>query len=187
MVKKIGFIGKAGSGKDYLTTSLICDSGKKYKRFAFADDLKKIASDIFPWLDEDYPPFSKEKPITVFLEDGSTIEISPREVWIGMNCLKKIDPYVFLRKTLQRIDRCILDEEFGIIVTDVRNEMEANSLLKRGFTLIYIEPLKHIYEENEYDKNIEELKKFSHSIFENDFGGPKTVERFMKLINEMGE
>ncbi|WP_230486530.1 hypothetical protein [Morganella morganii] len=54
---KIAFMGISGSGKDFLANYLI--SNYEFFRLSFSDQLKKLATYIYPWMEKDYSPEKK--------------------------------------------------------------------------------------------------------------------------------
>ena len=176
---KIAFTGKAGAGKDFLADFLI----QKYRfhRLSFSDQLKKIAKIVFPWLNFDYPPELKTKP----LNKNTGFEIiqkSPREIWMFFNNLKEIEHNIFVR---------MLNEEFEqvkkvydkILITDIRFWNEFNWCKQHNFYIIGITPSKQIYEHYNLEKEIDEFFNLCDTIFYNDFDDTKTtLSKFDKLI-----
>lgn len=174
---KIAFTGISGSGKDYLIEYLT--RNKNFHRVSFSDQLKKLAKKIYPWIEKDYPPLIKEKPLNLTLSSGEIITNTPREIWIFLNSLRKIEDGLFVR---------MLEEELSllnitnIVISDIRPQIEWDWCKKNGFTTIYIEPLKNIYEPNDFDKQVLAYKDKSDFVFENDFNGTQKFENFIKGI-----
>ena len=92
---KIAFMGISGSGKDYLAQHLI--DNFNFTRFSFSDQLKKLAHTIYPWLQIDYPPIEKEEALNITVSTGELILSSPREVWLQLNNLRKVENLIFIR------------------------------------------------------------------------------------------
>lgn len=73
---KIAFMGRSGSGKDFLANYLI--SNHEFIRLSFSDQLKKLANYIYPWIKKDYTPDEKMSPLNLTLPTGDLIFHSPR-------------------------------------------------------------------------------------------------------------
>lgn len=112
---KIALIGKAGSGKDYVAEHLVFHYG--FQRFAFADELKKVAFQLFP------EAFSNgQKPRKLLQELGQKMRELDEEVWIRalMRQLKHKKPE-------------------RVVVTDVRQTNEYIALMRAGFVMVKID------------------------------------------------
>ncbi|MCR9758528.1 adenylate kinase, partial [Vibrio parahaemolyticus] len=92
---KIAFMGISGSGKDFLASYLI--SNHNFIRLSFSDQLKRLANHIYPWMKKDYAPEEKTIPINITLSTGESINHSPRDIWISLNKLRKIEDKIFIR------------------------------------------------------------------------------------------
>lgn len=113
-MNKIALIGKAGSGKDYVAEHLFIHCG--FKRYAFADELKNIASRLFPQAFE-----GGKKPRRLLQELGQKLREIDKDVWVRA-----------LMRQLQH------DKPVRAIVTDVRQANECEALQKAGFVLVKI-------------------------------------------------
>lgn len=128
----IGVHGKRGVGKDTFATYL----GKHFplaRKVAFADRLKLVSSHLFDVpLGAFYSDSAKEKVI-----DG--LGLSPREIMVGMS--KALRP-VFGDDLFIAPVRKIMEEaqvrKFGLIVTDVRGEHEADFIRSNGGIIVHI-------------------------------------------------
>ncbi len=167
--RKIAFTGIAGSGKDFLVSHVV---SMGYKRKAFADVVKEISSELYPWMAADYPAFEKEKII-----EESPFKVTPREVWLSMNSLKTVDPDIFLNKFIKNYNSC--DDD--IVISDVRTPNEFQWCTDNGFELIFVEPIKQIYEPNDYDGYIPSFRDRCGHIFVNNFNG---IDEFEKFYND---
>lgn len=148
----IGLVGNEGSGKD-----LIAGYMRKcynFRQYCLADPIKNIAYEVFGW-DKD-KLYSKDKdqvdPIT---------GIKPREFlkWLGTDIFQ----YEIHKKfpNLKISERCIWancmkqyieihSHNSHIVISDVRFKHEANTILKAGGYLIYVDRINtnpsHTYE-----------------------------------------
>lgn len=122
----IGLIGKMRSGKDTVAAYLAEKYG--YTQFAFGDELKRYAYEIFG------------EPV-----DGK----KPRELlqWFGQT-MRERDPDIWVRKCLEAVE-CAednvpskYDEDFRAVITDVRQPNEFSALRSEGYVLIRVEALE---------------------------------------------
>ena len=176
MKNKIALIGVAGSGKDYLTSHLI--NNYNFTKVAFADSLKELCSDIFPWLSKDYPAYEKENPLNITLEDGTLISATPRDIWILLGQIPQIDKRFFIRKLEDKVNN--LDN--NIIISDCRTQDELDWCKQNNFITIYIAPKEVIYKSNEYDQQVYNLVDQCDYLFENHFDGSYEFDNMIKNI-----
>lgn len=123
----IGLIGKMRSGKDTVAAYLAEKYG--YTQFAFGDELKRYAHELF----------GEPAPGT-----------KPRELyqWFGQT-MRERDPDVWVRKCLETIERAqteydyVLEYEYETptlaVITDVRQPNEYHALISAGYMLIRVE------------------------------------------------
>lgn len=119
----IVLIANAASGKDATAEFLIHQYG--YKRYAFADNVKKVAREWFPHL------YDEEKKPRWLLQMVGTM-------------YREIDPDVWIKALFADIDKeqSIL-KQYGyapeaIVITDCRMPNEYEALKERGYTFIRI-------------------------------------------------
>lgn len=174
---KIAFTGISGSGKDYLVSHLV--KNYEFNRVSFSDQLKKLGTKIYPWLERDYPPIDKEKPLNLTLSSGEVITKSPREIWLKLNNLRNIENGIFVRMLGEQLKMLHVD---NIVISDIRPQLEWDWCKKEGFTTVYIEPLKKIYEPNDFDSQVLPYKEQADYIFENDFNGLEKFDEFIKGV-----
>lgn len=174
---KIAMTGISGAGKDYLVDHLVKNYG--YARLSFSTQLKRLASIIYPWLEEDYPPFEKEQPLNLQLDDETLITHSPRDIWIHLNKLRDIDPKVFLRSLEDEMRSLDTDK---IVISDIRPQVEWDWCRENGFTSVYIDPSKKVYEPNDFDSNIPGYADQADYIFTNNHNGTDEFDTFIRRI-----
>ncbi|MGG0667887.1 hypothetical protein ABE073_05075 [Lederbergia citrisecunda] len=133
----IALIAPAASGKDFLAELLIHQYG--YRRYAFADNVKKVARKWFPHL------YDEEKKPRWLLQMIGTM-------------FRKIDPDIWIKALLADIDKeqNIL-KKYGyapeaITITDCRMPNEYEALKKRGFTFIRITVYEEIRRQRMLDR-----------------------------------
>jgi len=181
MKNKIAFTGISGSGKDYFVKHLENKYG--YKRVSFSDQLKKIATCIYPWMKEDYEPYEKEQPLNLRIDEDTIITKTPREIWVSLNDLRKNDNKLFLRHAKKEVDE-ILKNDGKVVISDIRPQIEFDYCRKNDFTIIYIKPAKNIYNLNDFDKQIFKYEKEADYLYVNYFDGLEDFDKFIQFIIE---
>ena len=114
----LALTGRSGSGKDYLADYLIRHHG--WVRVSFSDELKARAKLLFPWMELDYSPELKNKPI---LHPQNVNNLTPREIWKTLDTLRTIDSEIFIRGVKAQVRR-LLHLGKKVIITDVRKPLE---------------------------------------------------------------
>jgi hypothetical protein len=119
----IGFTGKAGAGKDTAAMAL----GEEFKRFAFADELKKTVNGIFNW-NERHSSGDLKEVVDEFWG------FSPRRAYqlFGTEFGRALDNDLWIKKAELSIDKTN-----DYMITDVRFENEADFVRRNGI-LIHI-------------------------------------------------
>ena len=176
---KLALSGISGSGKDYLAKHLI--KNHQFTRVSFSDQLKKLAKLIYPWMEQDYPEFEKELPLNVVTSRGEKITLTPRQIWLKLNCLRDIEDGLFIRMLEEEM---ALKNSDNIVISDIRTKHEFNWCVKNGFTTVYINPTKYIYERNSFDNQIMEFQELTDFEFVNNFDGLEGFEKFIQLIKD---
>lgn len=114
---KLAVTGRLRSGKDTVVSLLKEQLAGETLSLAFGDKVKEFAHALFP----DVPRTPK-----------------PRELYQFMNVMRDYDPDVWVKqldKTLQNE----IDSHNNILVTDLRQENEANYCRESGFVIIKVE------------------------------------------------
>lgn len=113
----IGLIGKLRSGKDTAAAYLAHKYG--YMRFAFGNELKRYAHELFG------EPLPGTKPRELYQ-------------WFGQ-AMRERDPEIWVRKCFERVE--YVQEEYGIstVITDCRQPNEFSALQSAGYVLIRVE------------------------------------------------
>ena len=127
----IGLCGKKFAGKDHLADYLVTHRG--FTRVAFGDILKKMASEMFVWMDRDYPTELKEVPV----DDVRNVNnLSPRQVWEFMNTLRTVDSEVFVAPLLGLIEQYLANKFIcDVVITDIRQQNEFDQIDAIGTTI----------------------------------------------------
>lgn len=117
---KIALIGEAGSGKDFIAGLLV--DYFDFKRYAFADEVKRTAKRLFP---DEY--------------GNDSVKNRQLLIDIGMS-MRHIDPYVWVDFLIDEM------EEYpgNIVVTDTRLGNEYHTLKHAGFTIVRVNALPSV-------------------------------------------
>ena len=117
MYMRIALSGLKRSGKDTIGSYLIQNYG--CKRFAFADEVKRLARELFP---EEF--VQNDKPVDLLQ-------------WLG-NTMRQRNPDVWINK-LSTMIQLINEPVSNIVVTDVRYPNEVQALKNLGFTIVKVQ------------------------------------------------
>jgi dephospho-CoA kinase len=173
---RLALYGYSGSGKDYLIENVLIPKG--FVRLSFSDQLKKCAKKIFSWIEQDYPPEKKEKPLNIRTSTGELIDKTPREIWLSLNSIRQIEDNIFIRMVQENLE--LLQGVENIVISDVRTPNEYNWAIKNGFTIIKIENKNPIHKKNDFDKQQDSFK--ASYTFENRMNGTTEFEKFVEEI-----
>lgn len=114
---RIALSGLKRAGKDTVGSYLI--QNYSCKRFAFADEVKRLARELFP---EEF--VQNDKPVDLLQWLGNTMRQRNPDVWIN-----KLSAVIQLTK----------DPVPNLVVTDVRYPNEVQALKKLGFTIVKVQ------------------------------------------------
>ena len=117
MYMRIALSGLKRSGKDTIGSYLI--QNYSCKRFAFADEVKRLARELFP---EEF--VQNDKPVNLLQWLGNTMRQRNPDVWIN-----KLSTMIQLTK----------DPVPNLVVTDVRYPNEVQALKNLGFTIVKVQ------------------------------------------------
>lgn len=128
--------GERGSGKDFLA-DFLCRQYGAYK-YAFADPLKIITNNIFPWVPVNPDSFVKDSPVN---DPRNIQQLTPRQVWAKVSdALRSIDEYVFLDQFKNnQLQKMLADTKSLHIITDFRFPHEYAFLLEHDIPIVKIE------------------------------------------------
>ncbi|EIY6409018.1 adenylate kinase [Vibrio parahaemolyticus] len=179
---KIAFMGISGSGKDFLASYLI--SNHNFIRLSFSDQLKRLANHIYPWMKKDYAPEEKTIPINITLSTGESINHSPRDIWISLNKLRKIEDKIFIRMLSEELKALEKngEENKNIIITDIRSCEELMWCKDNNFTIVHIERENNDYEKYDIDKHVNENKSEADYQFKNNKHGTDSFKNFFEEV-----
>lgn len=179
MQNKIALMGVSGAGKDFIANHLIKEFD--YQRFSFSDQLKRIATMIYPWLEKDYPPLVKEEPLNITLNSGELITKSPRDIWLHLNALRDIERDIFIRMLNEEVTN-FKDKRKNMLISDIRSEDEFQWCKNSGFKIIFIKPNKKVYKSYDIDSKIYEMATQADFDFVNNFNGIIDFDLFYREV-----
>lgn len=151
----IALTGYSGSGKDTCTNAARNDFD--IKRLSFSDQLKRSACKVFPLLERDYPPETKNTQCL------SWTTKSPREIWNYFDFMNEVDPYGFARLLCEELEQS--DNEYYII-TDVRKPGEYEFIKENDIPLVHIYTDRQVFL-NDKDKHVEFFSRNSNLTYSN--------------------
>ena len=121
-VTKIALTGKMRAGKDEASAHLFIKHG--FDRFAFGNELKRIAHETFPWVSE------ASKPRALYQSVGQLMREVDESVWIR-HAERKVNGTIDFRVNTGA-------DRIGIVITDVRQQNEVDWARTNGFTIIRV-------------------------------------------------
>ena len=98
---------------------------------------------------------------------GEVIEKSPREIWLLLNQLRRIEDKLFIRMLDQEIKDLELQGKEMFLISDIRTENELKYCKENGFKVIKIMSSKPFHPSNEFDKQQEMFLPETDFIFLN--------------------
>lgn len=133
----VAFMGEYKSGKDFFCEHLVKTQGAV--RLSFSDEVRRLATQIFPWLPFDITPEQKDVP---FDHPSNINNLTPRQIWLTVGKVRDVDPYYFVNKfdenNWEALDQCFHPDKLYII-TDFRTPQEWIFLHQTGIPVIKIE------------------------------------------------
>ncbi|RCX22926.1 dephospho-CoA kinase [Fontibacillus phaseoli] len=127
----IGLIGKLRAGKDVVAAYLAEKYG--YTRFAFGDELKRYAHELFG------EPAEGSKPRELYQWFGQTVRERDPDVWVR-KCLEAASHHeLSVKVAFANRGLWSSTPQFRAVITDVRQLNEAEVLSARGYVLIRVE------------------------------------------------
>jgi dephospho-CoA kinase len=125
-IRKLAICGRARSGKDTVGTYLEENYG--FRRFAFADDMKRLLHELFPHIPQNPKP---RRAYQVFGEGLRRLELQGADhVWINA-CMRKVETYIWWHSEVD-------NRGANVVITDLRTQLEYDALRANGFTIIRV-------------------------------------------------
>ena len=172
---RIALSGLKRAGKDTVGSYLI--QNYECKRFAFADEVKRLARELFP---EEF--VQNDKPVDLLQ-------------WLG-NTMRQRNPDVWINKLTNRITQTPTGS--NLVVTDVRYPNEVQALKKLGFTIVKVQvPVEVSVErckatEINFTEELllhesEQLAQSNEQYYDYIIENTGTLEELYKKVDEMME
>jgi dephospho-CoA kinase len=125
-VRKIALTGVARSGKDTVGDYLV--DKYEFKRFAFADELKRYLHVLFPHIPQTPKP---RRALQVFGEGMRKLELPGAEhVWINA-LASRVDTHIWWHSEVD-------ERGANVVITDLRAPLEYDWCRANGFTIIRV-------------------------------------------------
>lgn len=153
-MNKIVLSGIKRCGKDTCGKYLVDNYG--FHRLALGDIVKEMCSFLFPNMKLDYSDDEKETKV-IYKHKYTGEEWTPRDIWVYINVLKKVNPMIFLDRFVVKYQHMLSNPACKIVITDLRFTAvkgcyyatpEMEYLKCSGFKLCYIESSDTINEKN---------------------------------------
>lgn len=175
-------MGVSGSGKDFLSDYLT--SNENFIRLSFSDQLKKISHQIYPWMELNYNPEEKSKPLNITLQTGEIITHSPRDIWLNLDHLRNIEEKIFIRMLEDEMSNLNQSNPTmcNIVITDIRSNSEFLWCQENNFTIVYINRKNNNYKKYDIDKYVIENKEKADYHFENNGNGLIEFKSFFEEV-----
>ena len=169
--------GRKKAGKDTMALELIKQG---YTRLSFSDQLKRICSNLFPFLEVDYPQEIKD---TKFIE-GDGVMLSPRDIWLKMNVITEIDKNILVDSLRDELESLMCKGVRKFVVTDLRKNEEYDWVKAFDY------PIIKIVDGASRDGIVEdELENFIDTIRANvefvNYKDPESKVRFTTVVEEV--
>lgn len=125
-VCKIAICGQFRSGKDTVADYLA--ENYNFKKFAFADEMKRIMHELFPQIPANPKP---RRAYQVFGEGLRSLDLpDARHVWINA-CMRKVETYIWWHSEVD-------DSGANVVITDLRTPEEYEHVKANGFTIVKV-------------------------------------------------
>lgn len=131
----VALCGEYGVGKDTLADSL--QGHYQMRKYAFANPLKWITHNLYPWLPEHVDTADKDVP---WPHPSNQFGLTPREIWISVSKgLKAVNEYVFFDHFLAHDFKYMTSNPHLLhVITDFRIPNEYVFLKKHNIPIIKI-------------------------------------------------
>lgn len=172
----IAFMGELASGKDYFTDHLVKNYGAT--RLSYSDEVRRLATTIFPWLPFFVPPEIKDIP---FNHPSNPNNLTPRQIWLTVGKVRDVDPYYFVEQFVDNHDNEIFEKDDQLyIITDFRTPQENEFQTKMRIPVIKIERenregLPH----SDFEEYVRQYKDYD-ALFINKMNGTEEFDEFFK-------
>ena len=195
-MRVLGLAGRKGHGKDTFA-KLLLQHDKRYRRIAFADELKTICCLVYgigrPRFDD---PFEKERPLAYPIELDKQIERlrevaklpeikprgrvakTPRQIlqFIGTDYIRAVKPTYWVDFVIDTIEQ-EKDKDVRFVITDARFPNEADRIRNIGGHVLRLERLAKQDDPvaEHASENLDFAPDFTLAIMENNWTLPQLI------------
>jgi hypothetical protein len=181
----VAFMGEYKSGKDFFCDHLVATRGAV--RLSFSDEVRRLASQIFPWLPMDITPEQKDLP---FVHPQNPNNLTPRQIWLTVGKVRDVDPHFFVHKfednNWNALDECYNPDKL-FIITDFRTPQEWEFIQDVGIPVLKIErESRDGLPPSDFEQYVREFKDYDQ-LFINRMNGTAEFDRFFySFIHQEG-
>lgn len=178
----IALCGERRRGKDHFTKHLVEKFGAV--RLSFSDEVRRLADDIFPWLDSfNIDESLKDTPLKSIYNPNN---LTPRDIWKLVGKVRDVHPQFFVKRFLENQYRQVIQSPNTLfIITDLRTPDEIDYFIKPFSvpTLKIISPTADgIYEHDPFETFIKEYE--TDELFVNHMNGNDEFDVYFKQVAE---
>ena len=174
----IALCGERRRGKDHFAKHLVDTHGGV--RLSFSDEVRRLADDIFPWLDSfNIHESEKDSPIDSIFNPN---KLTPRDIWKLVGKVRDVHPQFFVKRFLENQYRQVLQNPNTLfIITDLRTPDEIEYFINvfKVPTIKIISPKADaLYEHDTFETFIRDYR--TDSEFVNNMNGVSEFDAFFK-------
>lgn len=177
------FMGEYASGKDYFCDWLV--KTQNAVRLSFSDEVRRLASQIFPWLPFDVSPEQKDVP---FYHECNPNRLTPRQIWLTVGKVRDVDPHYFVQQFVKVHDKILYDDSTRkdslYIITDFRTPQEWQFINALRIPVIKIErENRDGLVPSEFEEYVRQFEGYDFK-FINKMNGAEEFDDFFKQARE---
>lgn len=169
----IAFTGEKKSGKDFFCEFL--EQKLNATRLSFSDEVRRLATQLYPWLPFDFDPAVKDSP---YPHPCNPNNLSPRQIWLTVGKVRDVDPHFFVRRFSDNQWPAIDSHNRTYIITDLRTEEEYMFLKEHNVPIIKIKVDDRTgIQEDSFEDWVREFIRYD-ALFINAMNGTDDFEKF---------
>lgn len=175
-------MGEYKSGKDHFALHLAETQGAI--RLSFSDEVRRLATQLFPWLPFHISPEEKDVP---FRHERNPHNLTPRQIWLTVGKVRDVDPFFFVNKFIDThdliLDHCFRQDNLYII-TDFRTPQEWYFLQSCRIPVIKIErENRNGLVPSDFEEYVRQFQGYDFK-FINRMNGVEEFDEFFNRIKE---
>lgn len=177
-------MGEYKSGKDFFTDYLV--EKEDAVRLSFSDEVRRLATEIFPWLPFHITPEQKDVP---YIHSQNPNKLTPRQIWLTVGKVRDVDPYFFVNKFSKRHE--YLWDEFHddsrlYIITDFRTPNEWDFIQAEQIPVLKIELNDRTgMPPSDFEEFVRQFKYYDSLFINHKDGTEKFDEHFRKFREQI--